>query len=333
MTLTRPHFIDKAWPNAIDLRKNLGHAFPREGLFPAPDSVNNGIAYAGTVWGVNARAFVAAFRRQGTPYSLAYGAGFGANDGVITPAWTVGSAPGAGSRVDRLWVRWVDPTQGESTTIPGGETVARAVPVFGVTPGTPGLAALPAGVLEIAQVSVPSGAGSIAGATITQTYNFAQAVGGTIWVRTIAERDALVNVIEGDVAYVIGTDQSFIYVTSVGWVHLGGKPTIDAFTPTGIYSIAQTIRVATQGGRVAFEGVVGSSSATFVAGTSYSIGSIPAAVAPKDTQTFACSSNSTAVAAVTITSAGAMTISLSVGFTGALILSLAGITYALKTLV
>lgn len=338
MALSRPYPIDKAWPNAIDLRRQLSGVLPREGVFPDPVTVDQGVAYAGSGWAVGARPFVAAFKRGGAPHSQAYGTGLGTNDAAVAAAWTVGGAPGSGSRIDRLWVRWVDPTQGESLTTPGGETVARAVPVFGVTAGTPGLAALPAGVQEIAQVSVPAGAGSIAGATITQVHPFAHVVGGTIVVRTKAERDALAtaDLVEGrDVCYVIGTDQGFVWLGStIGWVHLFGKPDTAAVTYAGIYSAGPTapLQVYMHGGRVFAEGIVTSSSATFVAATQYTLGSIPASAAPKNGLSFAAVSNVTALAEITVSSGGSITLKLSPGFTGALSLWI-NASWALKSLI
>lgn len=209
MTLTRPHFIDKAWPNAIDLRKAVGGYIPREGVFPDPITVAAaGIAYGNGAWDVGALPFVLAAKRGGAPYSQAYGTALGTNDAAGT-AWTIDPAPGSGSRVDRLWVRLVDPSQGEALTTPGAETVPRAVPVFGVTLGTPGIQPLPAGTTEIAQVSTPSGAASIAGSTITQTYKFAQTVGGTIFARTKAELDAIVTPLNGDLGFVIATGVTY----------------------------------------------------------------------------------------------------------------------------
>lgn len=191
MPLTRPYPIDKAFPNAIDLRKQLSGIIPREGIFPDPVTVNQGIAYANGAWNVGARPFIAAFKRGGAPSTQAYGTGLGTNDAAAT-AWTVPAAPGSGTQITRLWVRWTDPTQGEALTVPAGETVPRAVPTFGSNSGTSigDLPALTAGVMEIAQVSMPSGAASIAGATITQIAPFAHVVGGPVLFRNATEQAA-----------------------------------------------------------------------------------------------------------------------------------------------
>lgn len=236
MPLFRPSHIDSASPNAIDLRKVDGALFPREGVFPDPVTIlPAGIAYGNGGWNVAARPFVMASKRGGAPYSLAYGTARGGNDAAGT-AWTIAAAPGSGVRVDRLWVRFRDLTQGESLT--GG----LAVPEYGVTAGTPAIQPLPSGAVEIAQVSTPAGAASIAGSTITQTYAFAHTVGGTIYVRTIGERDALTNLIDGDDVYIINDDTTFLrrngawvaLYEDTGWVNLtlaSGATVADALTP------------------------------------------------------------------------------------------------------
>lgn len=195
MTLTRPWAIDAAFPNAADQRKQLAAIYPREGVFPDPTTIAAaGIAYAGTGWGVSARAFGAVLKRGGAPYSQSYGAALVSNDGVVVNAWTIGAAPASGSRIDRLCIRARDTTQGDSATGaptdgPGG-AARTGLPEFLVVAGTaattPVAPALPAGYEEIAQIQTPSGAASTAGSTITQTYEFAHVSGGPLVFRTTA---------------------------------------------------------------------------------------------------------------------------------------------------
>lgn len=195
MTLTRPWAIDTAFPNAIDQRQQLGEIYPYEGVFPSPiTTAAAGVAYAGAGWAISARAFVAAIKRSGAPFSQTYGTALVGNNGVVASAWTVGVAPGVGSRIDRLCIRARDTTQGDSATGaptdgPGG--VARTgFPEFLVvagTSGTPGVApALPSGYFEVAQVTVSAGNASASAATISQTYSFATPVGATMIFRTTA---------------------------------------------------------------------------------------------------------------------------------------------------
>lgn len=307
MTLFRPFPIDKAWPNAIDLRKAFSGLITREGVFPDPTSVADaGLAYGISAWSVGSRAFTFASKRGGAPYSQGYGVALGGDD-ATGAAWTLGGAPGSGTRIDRLWVRLVDPTQGESLTTPGGETVARAVPVYGITPGTPGLAALPAGAVEIAQASVPAGAASVSGVTFAQTYKFAQVSGGIIYVRTNAERDALTGLVDGDTCFVIGTGQLFRYLAknapTSGWYHDGGRPATSALTLGGLWGTAPGAiapRAAMQGGRVYLDGSIVNTTVVDVAlGTEYQIATIAdAAFRPTVTSYFATGTQSAATAGI-----------------------------------
>lgn len=238
MALTRPFPIDKAYPNAIDLRKAQSTIFPREGIFPDATTIAAaGIAYGNGAWNVAARPFTANVKRGGAPYSMAYGAAQLANDAAMN-AWVVAGAPTSGVRIDRLWVRATDPTQAEATTTPAGETVARAVPVYGITTGVAGAGApaLPPGTTEIAQVSTPAGAASIANSTITQTYKFANVAGGTIYVRNRTELDALVGAIDGDRAFDLGAD--------IGYRNIAGAWHVDPGTMLGRTTRATQTNVA-----------------------------------------------------------------------------------------
>jgi hypothetical protein len=338
MPATRPWAVSQALPTPADQRKQLAAIYPREGVFPSPTSVAvAGIAYPNGGWDVGARVFGAALKRGGLPYTQGYGVALISNDTAAT-AWTIPGAPSSGSRIDRLWIRATDPTQGEAATAAAtlGEAADRAVPVFGVTSGVT-LSALPAGAFEVARVTTPSTASSIAQSTFSHPYAFASVIGGVNYYRTAADRDAdTTSRIDGALAYVISTGQMHIYSASApvpGWYHSGGRPDIDTLAYTGIYSAgAQAPRVLTQAGRVNLEGTVTSSSAQFNAGITYGIGSIPSALAPATTQTFSASSNGTAVAAVTVDTSGNISMMLNTTFTGALLLSLSGISWKYKGL-
>jgi hypothetical protein len=329
MTLTRPFGTDAAYPNAADFRKGLAGIVTREGVFPDPiTTAAAGIAYAGTGWGVNARPFVAAVRRGGAPYSLSYGPVLVANDGVVNNAWTISAAPGSGSRIDLLCVRARDVTQGDSasgapTDGPGGVArtgISEFVTVTGTASGSPVAPAVPAGYTEVGRVTTPSGAVSTAGSTFAHVFPFAQIAGGIIYARTIAERDALVTPLAGDLCYVTATSQTFEYVdATAGWVAMLGKPTLSAITFSGIYSAgATTPRVLEHGGRVYLDGIVSSTSATFGGNTAYAFGTIPAAKAPASTRYFPTMINTILPALITVTSAGALSITPSAGFTNTL---------------
>lgn len=123
------------------------------------------------------------------------------------------------------------------------------------------------------------------------------------------------------------TDTDLVwYYTGAAWVEGFGPSAAGSVSFTGLYSASGTMPVALtrENKRVFMDGTVISTAATFTAGTSYSLGTIPAGFRPVDTTKWAATSNATAVAEVTITSAGALTMVLNTGFTGALNLSLDG---------
>lgn len=225
MTVTRPYPVDKAYPNASDLRKAQSTIFPRGGVFPDPTTVAAaGIAYAGSGWAVGARAFTANLKRGGAPFSQTYGAVQIANDGVVAAAWTLPGGPSSGSIVSLLWVRATDPTQGEALTQVAGEVGAdgqprpRAVPVFGITTGTTTVApVLPAGAELVARVTIASTSTSAATSTIVQAYDFAHVLGGVAYYRTetllLAAASAFM---DGERAFAIDTRNEFIK-KGAGW--------------------------------------------------------------------------------------------------------------------
>lgn len=230
MPLTRPFAIDQAYANASDFRKQHAAVFPREGVFPDPvTTAAAGVAYPNGGWNVGARIFTAVARRGTAPFSQVYGSALISNDSQTT-AWTIPAAPATGSRIDLLWVKATDPTQGDATTTPSGETVARAVPVFGVTSGTaattPTAPALPSGAVEIGRVTTSSTATSIANSVFTHSYSFANVLGGPWVVRLAAELTATnaATAALGEVAYVIETGATYRR-SSAGtarWVRQGG---------------------------------------------------------------------------------------------------------------
>lgn len=231
MTLTRAMGIDAAFPNASDWRKEHAAIYPRKGVFPSPTTTNPlGIAYAGTGWGISARAFGAAIKRGDSAYLATYGTALVANDAVVTNAWTINAAPASGSRIDVLCITVRDVTQGDSTAGtpndgPGGVNRS-SIPEFVVvtgTAGTPGTRpTVPNGYLEIAEVQVPSGASSAAGVTIIRTYPFAQVVGGMIYTNYQSEIATLSNPMNGDVALAIDTGTAWRY-NGTRWGRYGQK--------------------------------------------------------------------------------------------------------------
>ena len=257
MTLTRSYPISEGYPTALDVRRLDAGLIVREGVFPDPTTVlAAGVAYGNGGWNVGAVAFVAALKRGGAAYSLGYGVARLVNDAAGT-AWTIDAAPVSNSRIDLLWIRATDPDEGEATSGtdgPGG--VARAVPVFGYTAGTaassPVAPALPSGALLIATVTTPSGAASIAGSTIVQSFDFAQAAGGILYGRTFAEISAKPGVI-GDEAVTLTAYQRYRYSGSAWEVAPYELRQTVTFTSSGTFSKAtypwlRAIKVTCVGG-------------------------------------------------------------------------------------
>lgn len=215
MALGRPFPIDKAFPNALDIRQELGGMLTREGVFPSATTVQSGIAYKGSGWAIGARDFVAVCRR-GSSFVQGYGAALLANVGWVGNAWTIPGAPASGSRIDLLWVKAADPLEGDALTTPSGESAERAVPIFGITQGvasaTPARPTLPAGAVEIAEARTTAGASSNAGTTLTQTYRFASAPGIPLLVRDATTLPT--PSVPGERAYAL--DQDF------EWIGAGG---------------------------------------------------------------------------------------------------------------
>jgi len=251
MPLTRSFPIDQGFPTALDLRRLDAGLIVREGILADPITVAPaGIAFGAGGFNVSAQPFVAALKRGGAPYSLGYGVARLAND-AAGAAWTIPAAPVSNSRIDLLWIRATDPAEGEATSGtdgPGG--APRAVPIFGVTSGTaapsPVAPALPAGAYLIATVTTPSGAASIAGSTIVQSYGFAQLSGGTIYARTLALLPS--TAVEGDRAVALGSGVRYERAGGA-WLPEGAVLAVADFTalaalPTGGRVVGDLAHVA-----------------------------------------------------------------------------------------
>lgn len=146
---------------------------------------------------------------------------------------------------------------------------------------------------------------------------------------TDAQRTALAapKLREGITWRTTDTDLDWWYDGS-GWKEGLGPTPNSALTYSGIYSAgAATPMVYRSNNRAYLEGLVISTSASFAAGTSYPFGTIPVGYRPVKAVKFAATSNVTVVAEVAITTAGAMTMVLNQGFTGALSLGLDGFNW------
>ena len=245
------------------------------------------------------------------------------NDGTVNVA--IGAAPGSNSRIDVIWVKHEDNTTGD----------AASAPIFGVTAGTaaasPVKPSIPTGALELATLRIYSGTVATNGGSnvLTNTYQMTCARGGTVFMRSVTERNAWTNPVAGQMVHCYNEDMTFEYVSAgVGWVLVSGKPALTSVTHGTfggvVYSSGTpTSRVVELGGRISIEGMVTSGSAAFVAGTSYQIGTIPAALAPTSVRRFACVANGVPCE-LTVFADGGVFIVLYVGYTAALSLTLNG---------
>lgn len=248
------------------------------------------------------------------------------NDGIVKP--TIAPAPASGQRLDVVYVMQHDSSSGVVT--PDADDLAGVYVATGtaVPSGQPGKPSIPAAATELATVYMPAGVTSTlgVGVVITQTFQYTAAAGGVVPFPTLAGLQAWTTARGGQLAHALDTDQLYLESlasTTPGWKLIGGKPIIGAFTPQGIYTNGGgSAQAYQQSDHVGLEGVVGSSSANFLTGQVYTLGSIPATLAPTTNKTFACLSNISATAWVTVASTGVITLSLGVAFTGALNLSL-----------
>lgn len=104
--------------------------------------------------------------------------------------------------------------------------------------------------------------------------------------------------------------------------------TYGAFTPTGLYSAGTpTPRAGLLGSRIFGEGTIVSSSASFATGTSYTLGSFPAAFAGSNTQVMIAISNSAPPVALILAPSGSLSMQVSAAYTGTLAVHLDGVSW------
>ncbi|MFE4469560.1 hypothetical protein ACFRFH_12165 [Leifsonia sp. NPDC056824] len=288
-----------------------------------PGTPNTIVTATSTTWTVT--PFGGVIDGESSAIAGAYGYAFDQNvTGSVTAA-------GGSARTDRLDVQISDHAESDGT---GATTPPNVAIIY--TAGGPGLAAAPARSHALAQINVPaSGGGS---PTVTWSADYTVGAGGVRPFTLLTALTSWTPAVEGQLAYANDTDNLWIYVQGAptpGWYHVAGRPLTSTFsggTFGGVTYAGSGTHLETRGGYTSLDGLATSTSAGFVAATTYQIGTIPTAFAPAATTSFACTSNVTAVANVTISSAGVVTITLNVGFTGALNLSLAGCTWRTKGL-
>lgn len=216
MTLTRS-FIRNAATTPLDARlMNMAsivadaNGNPRTGVL---GPIGTNLVTASATMSVNiAAGEFATSRGKGDGVSIF------TNDGAVSVA--IGAAPVSNSRIDVVWVKHNDDTQGD----------ANSNPVFGVTPGiaaaTPDPSPIPTGAEELAQVRIYAGTTATNGGsnTITQTYRMTTARGGTVPFRTKAELDLWTTAPQAQTALVLATGIEYRRLAGV-WVDPAGGGT------------------------------------------------------------------------------------------------------------
>jgi hypothetical protein len=316
MTATKG-FITGAATTALDTRKADGAKLvtnvdgtTRIGVLgPNPSIVTSDASTAPMRVAVAAAGFA-------TQRAAGDGAAIWTNDGSIFLAVT---KPVSNSWYVVIYAKHDDTTAGDGDNLPILTTVTGSAASIPVEPS------IPAGATKIATVKIPSSATSTqsAGVVITNVYPMTAFAGGIVPFRTISDLNAWTTARTGQHGGVIGG-------ADYKWDGSAWKiPLIQTSAPigfTGLYSDsgAPPCQAVALQGRVHLEGLVVSTSASFVAGTIYTIGTVPDGFRPPVLTSFAATSNSTAVAEVAVATTGVITMRLNTSFTGTLRLSLAG---------
>lgn len=202
------------------------------------------------------------------------------NDGTVSVP--VSAAPTANSRYTIVWVKHNDDTTGD----------ANALPIFGTTDGaaaaSPVEPSTPSGALRLAVLRIYAGTTSTDQSpnAIVNNYRMTSARGGVVSVRTTSDRDSWTAPPEGQRVYVMQTYAFYTFVNGV-WVHDGGRPELGNVSITGTNLKNRTAndsyrpRARKQSGTVFLEGSADvSATTTWVTGTTYTFGTIPAGFRP-----------------------------------------------------
>lgn len=239
-------------------------------------------------------------------------------------------APTSGRRIDLVYLRANDTEQGDPNSL-SIITIEKGVS----TTGTPARPTLPPRAIELVEVEIAAGATTMAAAIYRQTAPFTTAADGILPVRSQTEREALTNLLPiGSTVFQIDTAARWgLAVSAIDgsptWVHEGGRPLWQALAFAGIYS--GSALVGQQDGRVILSRTV-NGTAAFNAGETYTVGTVPAALAPAVDHRFTCAANGNITAVVFVGADGRVLFALSGTFTGGLQLSLAQCSWVDKRL-
>lgn len=175
------------------MRTRDGHVIA--GVLPNRESILS----AGSGWTIQVEPFVAA-RDKARAVLLG-----GATEEVLLE---VEPAPAANSRLDVIY------------TLPADVSVGDPVRAAAVATGLPGAVpvkpSIPEGAIELGTFRVAAGHADAGSAVLTETFKFAALAGGTLTVRTVAERDA-VDTAWGSRVYCLADGVEYIRKESGGW--------------------------------------------------------------------------------------------------------------------
>jgi hypothetical protein len=331
MTLRVGHPSKKGATDTSDARLDFRNRYvcnadgsPRGGV---TSPIGVALLSATATMNVSVGAFSAVTVRDGGVVEMA-------NDGPVNVL--LDAPPSSQSRIDVVYVKQNDSSS--TVSVPD----ANDLPVFGVLKGVASATPvkrtdLPAGAEEIGTVLIPSTATATnsSGVVITTTCRFTAAAGGKVPFRTLADLQAWTTAAPRQPASVLAdstTSNVGDYVWSGSkWNSTNSAFTVGAFTPTGIYSAGTpTPQAVAVNGRVYLEGLILSSSASFASGTTYSLGSIPAAFAPPAKRIFAVSVNTVVVGALIVNTNGTLQWIPNSSFTNALSMSIDGPSWSLQ---
>lgn len=182
-----------------------------------PGTPASTVTATSTTWTVQPFAGIAdvetAAEASGYPFAF---------DAVATGSMTAAHATLA--RIDIIYVQIDDPAESDGSTTPA---VTRKY-LAGAPNAVPVVPALPVSrAFVIATISVPaSGGGS---PVVSWVAPYSAAAGGSILVRTVAERDAILSPAQGQKAYV--ASELIEHTYDGGWARTGSSP-LQTYTPT-----------------------------------------------------------------------------------------------------
>jgi len=261
------------------------------------------------------------------------------NDGptnVLLP-----NAPVSNSRIDVIYAKQNDASS--TVTTPDANNNAILGVVVGTASATPSAPAIPVGAVKIVEVLIPSTATATnsSGVVITQADIYTAAPGATVPFRALANLKLWTTARDGQRAYAMDTGNEWEYIATAqtpGWFHVVGKPTVDAFSFGALYLAygLSPARILTRNGKVELAGAFTQTAGTWAAGTAYTIGTIPAALAPQYPEKFTATWGDTGLVSINVNTDGTVYVVFTTApgsvAAGGLRVYLSGMSWPLKSL-